>query len=142
MIFDSLKRIFGMHSTSTKRRREPDNVMLGLSALRKKTQQLEKFRHACREAGMDDGFASATQTLDLFIEKSRAFARAHEDRKEISQAIVSQYNEVTSALITLGNAANAAGINLHTELREIFGTVNDVMSAMGIAREASEPQVL
>jgi hypothetical protein len=137
MIFESLKRMFGMDSTSTKRRGGADDVRWGVSALRKKTKQLEKFRDACNDAGLEDVFASATQSVDMFIEKCRAFARAPENPDKISQAIVSQYNEVTSALITLANAANTAGINLHAELREMFGNVNDVMDAMGLASEAS-----
>jgi hypothetical protein len=128
--------MFGTHSTITKRH-GGDGPMSGVSALRKKTRQLEKFRRACDEAGLEDSFRSALLSVDIFIEKCRAFASAPEDRKEISQAMVSQYNEATSALIALANAANAAGINLHTELKEIFGTVNDVMGAMGLSRDAS-----
>lgn len=111
--------------------------MSDVSALRKKTKQLGKFRHACNEAGLEDGFASTTQSLDVFIEKCRAFARAPENSEEMSQAIISQYNEVVSALITLANAANVAGINLLAELRDIFGTINDLMETMGLARDAS-----
>ena len=52
-----------------------------------------------------------------------------------AHAIVSQYKEATSNLIKLAISANAAGINLHGELREVFETINELMRTMGLAQD-------
>ena len=50
---------------------------------------------------------------------------------EAIEVIRSRYKEVTSNLMALAISANSAGINLQTETRNIFDTVNNLMGILG-----------
>ena len=140
MIFDSLKRMLGSRPKPTTRdftkgRTGAGDIMSGLSALEDKLNRLNKFRQACDEAGLAGDFKNATLSAHMFNAKCLAFVNARGDSDEATHAIVSQYKEATSNLITLANSANVAGINLHGELREVFETINELMRTMGLAQD-------
>ena len=140
MIFDSLKRMLGSRSKSTTRdftkgRTGAGDVMSGVSVLEDKLNRLNKFTQACDEAGLAEDFKNAALSAHMFTAKCLAFVNARGDSDEATHAIVSQYKEATSNLITLANSANVAGINLHGELREVFETINELMRTMGLAQD-------
>ena len=138
MIFDSLKRMLGSRSKSTTRdvtKGRTGDVMSGVSVLEDKLNRLNKFTQACDEAGLAEDFKNAALSARVFNAKCLAFVNARGDSDEATHAIVSQYKEATSNLITLANSANVAGINLHGELREVFETINELMRTMGLTRD-------
>ena len=109
--------------------------MSGVSVLEDKLNRLNKFTQACDEAGLAEDFKNAALSAHTFAAKCLAFVNARGDSDEATHAIVSQYKEATSNLITLANSANVAGINLHGELREVFETINELMRTMGLAQD-------
>ena len=70
-----------------------------------------------------------------FATKCLAFINTRGDLEEVTQAVRSQHEEVTSNLMGLAISANSAGVNLQTEAREVYETVNDLMGTMALARE-------
>lgn len=140
MIFDSLKRILAKLSKSAppdsaKELDATSDVMSGVSVLHNKIKHLNKFRHACDEAGVEGELDKAVLSVDAFAAKSLAFKNARGDLEGIRQAVLSQYEEVTSNLMGLAISANSAGVNLQTEARGVYETVNDLMRTMGLARD-------
>jgi hypothetical protein len=138
MIFDSLKRILANLSKSAtpdpiKELKANGDVMSGVSVLHNKIKHLNKFRHACDEAGVEGELDKAVLAVDAFAAKSLAFKNARGDLEEVTQAVLSQYEEVTSNLMGLAISANSAGVNLQTEARGVYETVNDLMRTMGLA---------
>jgi hypothetical protein len=119
----------------TKGRAGTGDILSSVSALEEKLNRLNKFTQACDEAGLADDFKNAALSAHAFTAKCLAFVNARGDSDEATRAIVSQYKEATSNLITLANSANMAGINLHGELREIFETMNELMRTMGLAQD-------
>ena len=138
MIFNSLKRILGSRSksatrNSTKGLEATGDVMSGVSVLKNKIKNLNKFRQACEEAGLEDDLKKAALSARAFATKCLAFINTRGDLEEVTQAVVSQYKEVTSNLMGLAISANSAGVNLQTEAREVYETINDLMGRMGLA---------
>jgi hypothetical protein len=119
----------------TKGRAGTGDILSSVSALEEKLNRLNKFTQACDEAGLADDFKNAALSAHTFTAKCLAFVNARGDSDEATRAIVSQYKEATSNLITLANSANMAGINLHGELREVFETMNELMRTMGLAQD-------
>ena len=140
MIFDSLKRILAKLSKSAppdsaKELDATSDVMSGVSVLHNKIKHLNKFRHACDEAGLGDDFHKAAVSAHAFAAKCLAFKNARGDLEEVTQAVLFQYEQVTSNLMGLAISANSAGVNLQTEARGVYETVNDLMRTMGLARD-------
>ena len=86
-----------------------------MSVLEDKLNRLNESKQACDEAGLAEDFKNAALSAHVFTVKCLAFVNARGDSDEATHAIVSQYKEATSNLITLTNSANVAGINLHGE---------------------------
>ena len=140
MIFDSLKRILAKLSKSAppdsaKELDATSDVMSGVSVLHNKIKHLNKFRHACDEAGVEDDLDKAVLSAHAFAAKSLALINTRGDLEEVTQAVLSQYEEVSSNLMGLAISANSAGVNLQTEARGVYETVNDLMRRMGLARD-------
>ena len=140
MIFDSLKRILANLSKSA----TPDSakeldatgeIMSGVSVLDNRITHLNKFMHVCDEAGLGDDFHKAAISAHAFAAKCLAFKNARGDLEDVTQAVLSQYEEVTSNLMALAISTNSAGINLQTEAREIYEALNDLMGKMGLPRD-------
>jgi hypothetical protein len=106
-----------------------------VSAVEKKLAQLNKFRQACEQAGLIEDFRKAELSTRAFTAECLTFVRARRASDDSTNAIVSQYGEVTTNLITLANSANSAGITLHGETRAIFESINDLMQKMGLGRD-------
>ena len=141
MIFDSLKRILGSRSKSTtgeptKGLEATGDVKSSVSVLHKKIKHLNKFSQACDEAGLGDDLKKAALSARAFATKCLAFINTRGDLEEVTQAVLSQYEEVTSNLMGLAISANSAGVNLQTEAREVYETVNDLMGTMGLTTQA------
>jgi hypothetical protein len=109
MIFDSLKRILGRFN-STVRASAKGRAEIGgcVTVIEKKLSQINKCRQACEQAGSVEDFRKAELS-------TRAFIRMRRASDDSRNALVSQYEEVASNLITLANSANSAGITLHRE---------------------------
>ena len=141
MIFNSLKRILGSRSKSTTRDSTTKGLeatcdaMSGVSLLQNKIKHLNKFRHACDEAGLEDDLKKAALSAHAFATTCLAFINTRGDLEEVTQAVLSQYEEVTSNLMVLTIFANSAGVNLQMEARELYETINDLMGTMGLARD-------
>ena len=140
MIFDSLKRMLANLSKSAtpdppKELKATGDVMSGVSVLHNKIKHLNKFRHACDEAGLGDDFHKAAVSAHAFAAKCLAFKNARGDLEDVTQAVLSQHEEVTSNLMALAISTNSAGINLQTEAREIYEALNDLMGKMGLPRD-------
>ena len=140
MIFDSLKRMLGSLSGSTKRhttegRVGSGEVTSGVSVLEDKLDRLNKFAQTCDDAGLAEDFMKAAAAAHKFAADCLNFVKDPRDSDEAMQHIVSQHKDATSNLIKLAISANAAGINLHEALREIFDAINELMRTMGLARE-------
>ena len=140
MIFDSLKRILANLSKSatpdfTTEVEATGDIISGVSVLHTKIKHLNEFRQACDEVGLGDDFHKAAISAHAFAAKCLAFKNARGDLEDVTQAVLSQYEEVTSNLMALAISTNSAGINLQTEAREVYETLNDLMEKMGLARD-------
>ena len=138
MIFDWLNKMLGSLSKSTirdstKGRMEAGDIMSGVSVLEDKLDRLNKFTRACDEAGLAEDFKNVALSTRMFTAKCLVVARGGSVKD--SHAIVSQYQEATSNLTKLAISANAAGLTLHRELREVFETINELMRTMGLAQD-------
>ena len=140
MIFDSLKRILANLSKSatpdfTTEVEATGDIISGVSVLHTKIKHLNEFRQACDEAGLGDDFHKAAVSAHAFAAKCLAFKNARGDLEDVTQAVLSQHEEVTSNLMALAISTNSAGINLQTEAREIYEALNDLMGKMGLPRD-------
>jgi hypothetical protein len=106
-----------------------------VSVLHNKIKHLNKFRHTCDEAGLGYDFHKAALSAHAFATKCLAFKNARGDLEKVRQAVLSQYEEVTSNLLGLAISTNSAGVNLQKEAREVYETINDLMRTMELARD-------
>ena len=141
MIFDSLKRILANLSKSAtpESAKELDatgEIVSGVSVLHNRITHLNKFMHVCDEAGLGDDFHKAVLSAHAFAAKCLAFKNARGDLEEVTQAVLSQYEEVTSNLMGLAISANSEGVNLQKEARGVYETLNDLMRTMGLGQKS------
>ena len=106
MIFDSLKRILANLSKSatpdfTTEVEATGDIISGVSVLHNRITHLNKFMHVCDEAGLGDDFHKAAISAHAFAAKCLAFKNARGDLEDVTQAVLSQYEEVTSNLTAL-----------------------------------------
>ena len=106
MIFDSLKRILANLSKSatpdfTTEVEATGDIISGVSVLDNRITHLNKFMHVCDEAGLGDDFHKAAISAHAFAAKCLAFKNARGDLEDVTQAVLSQYEEVTSNLMAL-----------------------------------------
>jgi hypothetical protein len=119
----------------TEQRKRARDVISRASALRDKIKQLNKFSRACDEAGLAEDFSNAARSTNAFAAKCLGFINTQGASDEATQSILSQHKEATSNLMALALSANSAGINLQTEARDVFDTINDLMEILGLARD-------
>ena len=106
MIFDLLKRILANLSKSatpdfTTEVEATGDIISGVSVLHTKIKHLNEFRQACDEVGLGDDFHKAAISAHAFAAKCLAFKNARGDSEDVTQAVLSQYEEVTSNLMAL-----------------------------------------
>jgi hypothetical protein len=131
MIFGWFKALFDRRPelNSGNDGRKDVDVTTGVLGLQDKIYCLKKFQQTCDQAGLGVDYENAVSSVNAFAAKCLALSHSRCRSAEVLQGIIAMQKEATSNLMSLALSANARGINLQAEVRQIYETLTDITRA-------------
>jgi hypothetical protein len=137
IMLDRLKRILGRPpGFGTGAVKSADDIALSVSAVEDEVSKLYKFKTRCDQNGLGAEYENAIASANAFAAVYRTLANRHVEYRQFSNTIRAQHEKATSDLMSLALAANASGINLQAEVRQIYEAINGLMRrTVGLAHD-------